>query len=215
MKTIVCYGDSNTWGAIPQPHRGAGGRFAPDVRWPGVMRAALGADYCVLEEGLNGRTTSIDDPVDGRLKNGATYLPVALETHAPVDLVIIKLGTNDLKARFAMPAIDIGFAAGGLVDIVRRSAFGPDGRAPDVLLVAPAPLARLGWLAGMFEGGSAKSRQLAAEYAVTAAERGAHFFDASSVIASSDDDGIHLDAAAHSILGQALAEQVRTILGNP
>jgi len=212
VKTILCYGDSNTWGAVPQPQRGDGGRFAPDVRWPGVMRAALGAGYAVIEEGLNGRTTCIDDPVEGARKNGATFLPVALETHYPLDLVIIKLGTNDLKTRFSMQAIDIGFGAGRLADIALRSPFGLGGNPPMVLLVSPAPLAKLSWFAEMFEGATEKSQRIAAEIEVNARERGAFFFDAGSVIRSSDGDGIHLDPDAHETLGKALAERVRTLL---
>lgn len=212
MKTILCYGDSNTWGAVPQPHRGDGGRFAPDVRWPGVLRTRLGTGHTVIEEGLNGRTTCIADPVEGTYKNGAAYLTVALETHHPLDLVIIKLGTNDLKARFAMQPIDIGFGMGQLADIALKSTFGANGTPPQVLLVAPAPLAKLSWFAEMFEGGTEKSHRLAAEIAVNAREKSVHFFDAGSVIRSSDDDGIHLDAAAHAALGEALAMRVRSIL---
>lgn len=212
MKTILCFGDSNTWGAMPQPKRGDGGRYAPDVRWTGIMRAALGAGYTVIEEGLNGRTTCIDDPVEGTRKNGATFLPVALESHYPLDLVIIMLGTNDLKTRFAMQAIDIGFGAGQLAGITLQSAYGPGGKAPAVLLVSPAPLVKISWFAEMFEGGTEKSRKLAAEIEVNARERGAHFFDAGSVIRSSEGDGIHLDADAHETLGKALTERARSIL---
>ncbi|MBE7201578.1 MAG: hypothetical protein INR70_27760, partial [Parafilimonas terrae] len=74
MKTILAYGDSNTWGAVPQPQRGAGGRFPLAARWPGVLRDRLGAGHWVVEEGLNGRTTCVDDPVEGRHKNGERLL---------------------------------------------------------------------------------------------------------------------------------------------
>jgi len=130
----------------------------------------------------------------------------------PLDLVIIMLGTNDLKARLSMTAGDIADGAGKLADLVRRSTAGPEGLAPEVLLVSPAPLARLTWLTEMFEGGSAKSHKFATEYARVAKAYGVHFFDAGSVISSSDDDGIHLDAGAHKTLGLALAGEVRRIL---
>jgi lysophospholipase L1-like esterase len=211
--TIMAYGDSNTWGAIPQPYRGAGGRFGITQRWTRIMGAALGAGVEIFEEGLNGRTTCLDDPIEGTSRNGETYLPVALATHMPLDLVIIMLGTNDLKARLAMPAGDIADGAGKLVDLVKRSMAGPDGRAPAVLLVAPAPLARLTWLAEMFAGGSEKSRKFAAEYGRVAQVMSVPFFDAGSAIASSDDDGIHLDATAHQALGLAMAGAVRGLPG--
>jgi lysophospholipase L1-like esterase len=212
-RSVLCYGDSNTWGAVPQPYRGAGGRFGVTERWTRVMQAELGASVDVIEEGLNGRTTCVDDPIEGELRNGERYLPVSLITHMPLDLVIVMLGTNDLKARLGMPAGDIADGAGKLADLVRRSDAGPDGAAPQVLLVAPAPLGKLTWLTEMFEGGSEKSRKFAAEYARVAKGFGVPFFNAGTVIASSDDDGIHLDAAAHKALGLALADQVRTLLG--
>ena len=213
MTTILAYGDSNTWGAIPQAERGAGGRFAPAVRWPGVLREQLGPDVWVVEEGLNGRTTCVDDPVEGRHKNGERLLLPLLETHAPLDLVIIKLGTNDLKARLAMQAGDIADGLGMLARIVQTSEAGPGGAPPQVLLVAPAPLARLGWLAEMFAGGSAKSTRLAAEVVRVAAQRGVAFLDAGRAIRSSEVDGIHLDEDAHRRLGYAIAVSVRELLG--
>ena len=69
MKTVLCYGDSNTWGYSPID----GTRYARDVRWPGVLRNELGEGYLVIEEGLNGRTTVWDDPIEG-YKNGNQYL---------------------------------------------------------------------------------------------------------------------------------------------
>lgn len=214
MKTVLVYGDSNSWGAEPQPERGVGGRFAPDVRWPGVLQKALGDGVQVIAEGLNGRTTCVDDPVEGHHKNGARFLQVAIETHMPLDLVIIKLGTNDLKARLSMQAGDIADGAGRLADIVLGSATGPQGRAPRVLLVVPAPISKLGWLKEMFEGGTEKSRKLAGEFARAAAARDVALFDAGSVITSSEVDGIHLDAEAHRILGEALAGRVQSLLAD-
>lgn len=209
--TILAYGDSNTWGAVPQPYRGAGGRFYAE-RWTRVMGAALAGQVDIAEEGLNGRTTCVDDPVEGSVRNGQRHLPLMLLTHFPLDLVIIKLGTNDLKARLSMTAGDIADGAGTLVDLVRRSGAGPDGKSPAVLLVAPAPLSKLTYLSEMFEGGSAKSQKLGAEFARVAKAMKVPLFDAGSVIASSDVDGIHLEAEAHRTLGLALADQVRTIL---
>lgn len=208
MKTVLCYGDSNTWGADP-----AGPiRFALDVRWPGVMRRALGPDYWVIEEGLNGRTTVWDDPIEG-YKNGKEQLIPCLETHRPLDLAIIMLGTNDLKLRFSVPAYDIANGAGVLVDMVQKSAAGSDGGAPQILLLAPPPLATLTGFADMFEGAPAKALKFAAQYARVAQEKGCHFFDTGTVIVSSDLDGIHFEAGEHAKLGRAVAERVKTILG--
>jgi lysophospholipase L1-like esterase len=208
MATVVCYGDSNTWGAMPMSGRIVPQRFSAHERWPGVLGEALGAGHTVIEEGLNGRTTCLDDPVEGAHKNGLKFLPVVLETHAPFDLLIIKLGTNDLKYRLSMQPDDIADGVGLLVDTAKRSISGPGDKPPAILVVSPAPLVELTWLAGMFAGGLEKSRRLGAEMARVAADRDVAFLDAGAVVMSSKVDGIHLDAGEHRKLGSAVAEMV-------
>lgn len=176
------------------------------------MRTELGPDYWVVEEGLGGRTTAFDDPVEGVHKNGRRHLLPCLESHSPLDLVIIMLGTNDLKSRFSLAAHDIALAAGALVDDVLALKKRQQPEAVKVLLVSPAPLARLDLLADMFEGGAEKSRLLAPYFEAEALARGVAYFDAGTVVCSSDVDGIHLDADAQRALGRALAIKVRELI---
>jgi lysophospholipase L1-like esterase len=211
VKSILCYGDSNTWGCIPRTGPGSAGRFPPDQRWPGVLRHELGPGFCVVEEGLNGRTTVWDDGLEPH-RNGRKLLPPALISHKPLDLVIVMLGTNDLKRRFGVSAGEIAEGAGQLVDLVRASDCGPDGGAPQALLVCPAPIGRLDLYAEEIEGGHEKSQQLAARFEAEARSRSCPFLDAGAHIASSDVDGIHLDAEAHAALGRAIAAAVSRIL---
>jgi len=206
MREILCFGDSNTWGYDPSSK----GRFANEVRWTGVLQAALGPGFRVIEEGLNGRTTVWEDPVEGD-KMGKRHLLPCLESQAPLDLVILMLGTNDTKKRYSAPPADIAAGVGVLLDIIAKSAAGRDGKAPQVLLVAPAPLSKLTEFAPMFDGGPEKSRALAALYAEQARARGCAFFDAGSVVRCSDLDGVHFEAAGHRALGEALAREVKKI----
>lgn len=163
MKTVLCYGDSNTWGHDPETRT----RYPPDVRWAGVLADRLGPGYRVIEEGLNGRTTRWDGPMEpGR--NGLTYLRPCVESHQPLHMIVVMLGTNDLNRRFDLSASDIAQCAAGLAE---------------------------------------QARQLAAGW------RHVPFFDAGSVIVSSEKDGIHLDADEHRKLGQALAGEVRRLIG--
>jgi lysophospholipase L1-like esterase len=208
MKVILCYGDSNTWGFDPVTQD----RYPPAVRWTGVLAHELGPGYRVIEEGLSGRTTVWDDPVEGRHKNGESYLLPCLESHQPLDLVVLMLGTNDLKKRFSVSAYDIAASAGVLVSIIQKSAAGIEGRAPQILLAAPAPVGKLTEFAEMFEDALEKSRKLSEHYRRTAAECGCEFLDAGEVIVSSDLDGIHLEAGQHLKLGKAIAQRVREIL---
>lgn len=208
IKSILCYGDSNTWGYNPVTQN----RFAKHERWTGQLSRALGSDYDVIEEGLNGRTTVWDDPIEGH-KNGRDYLIPCLESHQPLDLVIILLGVNDLKKRFSLSAFDVAEGAGVLVQVVQKSSTGRMGRAPQILLLAPPPVGKLTGFAEFFEGAEAKSQKFAEHYRRVATDLGCYFLDTSTVIVSSDLDGIHLERSEHAKLGQALALKVKEIIG--
>ncbi|MDI9594228.1 MAG: SGNH/GDSL hydrolase family protein, partial [Atribacterota bacterium] len=138
VKEILCFGDSLTWGWNPVDR----GRYPFEKRWTGVLQKELGKDYRIIEEGLNGRTTIWDDPIEGE-KNGKKYLIPCLESHLPLDLVIIMLGTNDLKLRFNKSAFDIAAAADSLIQLVQKSRAGRDSQSPKALLVSPPPLGKL------------------------------------------------------------------------
>src|SRR5215216_4593077 len=208
MRTVLCYGDSNTWGYEPA----TGNRFPEDVRWPGVLARELGEGFRVIEEALNGRTTVRDDPVE-EYKNGKDYLRPCLESHAPLDLVIIALGVNDLKARFFASASDAADGAGVLVNIAQRSGAGPDGGSPAVLLVAPPPVGALTELAQMFAGAGEKSKGFSHQYRRVAQKYGCLLLDAGEVVRASDRDGIHLEADEHRKLGEAVAALAKKSVG--
>lgn len=213
MRSVLCYGDSNTWGCAPLVGDEAARRFPEDVRWTGVLRRELGPGWWVVEEGLNGRTTVWEDALEP-YRNGLEYLRPTLLSHQPLDVVVVMLGTNDLKHRFGVSAREIAEGARLLVDAVLASGCGPDGAAPRVLLVCPPPLGRLDELADQFEGGAGKSRELAEHYAAAAQVRSCAFLDAGAHIASSDVDGVHLEADAHARLGKAVASAVLDCVGD-
>ncbi len=208
-RTILCYGDSNTFGTMPMAGLEDDGRFARADRWPQVMAAALGGGVEVIAEGLPGRTTVHDDVVEGPHRNGLSVLPAVLESHRPLDLVIVMLGTNDLKFRFSMTAWDIAASIGRLALAARATATGPGRAGPRVLVVCPPPIEETGCLAPMFQGGAAKSRALAAACRDICARLGLPMLDAGQVISVSPVDGIHYSAEAQHRLGLALADDVR------
>lgn len=207
-RTILLFGDSNTHGTMPMPDLGFGGRFDRDERWAGRLAKIL-PDWDVIAEGHPGRTTVHDDPVEGAHRNGLTVLPALLESHKPLDLVLIMLGTNDLKERFSVNACDIGLSLERLVRVIKASDAGPGGRAPEVLLVAPPPILEVGCLAGMFANGAAKSVALAGEIEAAAKRVGVPFLDAGKVVKVSPVDGIHYDAEANPALASAFAAAIR------
>ncbi len=208
MRSLLLFGDSNTHGTMPMPDLDFEGRFDRDERWAGRL-AKLMPDWEVIAEGHPGRTTVHDDPVEGAHRNGLTVLPTLLESHRPLDLVLVMLGTNDLKQRFSVNACDIGLSLERLVRVIRGSEAGPGGGAPAVLLIAPPPILEVGCLAGMFAGGAAKSHGLAVEIAAAATRLGVPFLDAGEVVKVSPVDGIHYDAAANPALAAAFAAAIR------
>ncbi len=205
--TILCYGDSNTHGTRPLQEGIGLQRFEAADRWPGVLRAALGADWTVIEEGLPGRTTVHDDPVEGMHKNGLRTLRACLESHVPLDLAVLMLGTNDLKTRFSATAADIAASIERLLReiLLCTASFGPS---PRLLLIAPAPIEEVGGLGAILQGGAAKSRALAPLYRAVALRHGASFLDAGAVIRVSPVDGVHFEADQHHLLGAAVAAAI-------
>ncbi len=205
---ILCYGDSNTHGTKPIPQPGTMHRFGPHERWPGVLRDRLGADWTVIEEGLPGRTTVHDDPIEGRHRNGLAYLRPCLESHLPLDLVVLMLGTNDLMVRFSVTAADIAGSVEVLLKEIVACTAGSAGTPPRLLLIAPVPIEEVGFHSAVFEGSAARSRALAPLYAQVAARHGASFLDAGSCVHVSPVDGIHFEADQHHRLGEAVAATI-------
>lgn len=212
MRTILAFGDSNTHGTMPMAGFADRARYARPKRWPDVLAAELGAGFEVIAEGHPGRSTVHDDPIEGGHKAGIGVLKVLLETHRPLDLVIVMLGTNDLKVRFSLTPEDVALGVGRLLQEIAASDCGPGGAAPRALAVAPVPIVETGFLARMYAGGAAKSQALAGEIAAVAGRCGAGFWDAGTVGEVDPDEGIHLTEAAHGAIGRALAGEVRGLL---
>jgi len=212
MRRILCYGDSNTWGTAPMRSDSDVRRHGADVRWPCVAAATLGPDWTLVEEGLGGRTTVHDDPIEGVYKNGRTYLQPCLESHWPLDAVVIMLGTNDLKYKFSLQASDIAAGVGALLAMI-NTLVPPWTKAPKLLLVCPPPAFAAGWLANVFNGADAKARAMAPLYKICADKFGAAFFDAGTVAKCSPIDGVHLDEAGQQAIGRAVAAEVKRLVG--
>jgi len=212
-RTVLCFGDSNTHGTMAMRSNVDRRRFAPDQRWTTIMGAALGTGWSVISEGHPGRTSVFDDPVEGVYKNGMRVLGTLLESHRPLDLVIVMLGTNDLKARFSVPAADIAIGIERLVLEVLKSDAGPKSMAPKVLVAAPVPIVETGFLGEMFAGGAAKSRALGGYLGDMAKRRRAGFVDLGAVAQADPVDGIHLTQPAHVAIGAAMAGAVTRMFG--
>lgn len=210
-RTLLVFGDSNSHGTPPIATRGLYERYPAGTRWPSVAAAALAPEWELVDEALPGRTTQFDDPVMGAHMNGRTGLRIALQSHGPLDLLAIMLGTNDAKKRFAATPELITAGIAGLVDLATSDEYQIRHGGFSVLVICPPPLREAGLLAGEFQDGAAVSQALAPMLEDYCARRGVAFFDAGTVIAVSELDGVHFAPEAHVALGQAVAAAVRAL----
>ena len=204
---ILCFGDSNTWGYSPSE----GTRYPVDVRWTGVLQSMLGDGYWIIEEGLNGRTTDVDDP-DTPGRNGLIYLHPCLNTHNPIDIIIFLLGTNDTKQKFARSPKRIAEGLRSLLDEIGMTSYDRVGKSPQVIIVSP-PLVddNIEKAREEFVDASHKSQGLSRQYYQLAREYGARFLDLAHLISPSKNDGVHLEPADHRIIAENLMERILPI----
>ena len=208
MKHILCFGDSNTWGYSPVD----GTRYPLDIRWTGVLQKSLGADYRVIEEGLNGRTTFINEGgEDARpFRSGSDVLPFLLESHRPLDLVTIMLGTNDLKVEFDLSVEEIAQGDKDLCEMVINSEYLAE-NPPQILLISPTLIGStiMPDEEEFFEQAREKSLQFANHYEKVASGLGVHFLDAAKIVTASEGEGVHWDADQHVKFGEELSARIR------
>ena len=211
MKNILCFGDSNTWGYSPQD----GSRFPPNVRWTGTLQKTLGIDYNIIEEGLNGRTTFINEEgEDARpFRSGSDVFSMILESHRPLDLVTIMLGTNDLKLEFNLSVEEIAQGVKELCEIVLSSEYLID-NPPKLLLISPIHIGSTIQpdQEEFFEQAREKSYRFSEHYQRVAEELGIHFLDAAKIVSPSDGEGVHWDADQHIKFGKELSNLIRQLI---
>lgn len=197
-----------TWGKNPANQN----RMSPDDRWTGVLDKELGDDYSVIEEGLPGRTTVWDDPLHGVYKNGLNYLIPCLDSHRPLDLCILQLGTNDLKKRFSLSSQEIARGISVLIEVIHNSGTGPGGLKPKILLIAPPLITTHLSYSDEFRNSYNKSIKLPDLYAKVAVEYKCEFLDTSKLILVSELDGVHPDISQHLKLGKIISKRVKEII---
>ncbi|MDF2613043.1 MAG: hypothetical protein K0S71_829 [Clostridia bacterium] len=211
MKNILCYGDSNTFGYNPEN----GERFGITERWTCLLQNILGDNYRIIEEGLGGRTTVFNDDIMP-FRSGRDYLLPCIQSHQPLDLVVVMLGTNDLKVLFSPTAFDISRGMEELVKILKNPYNWDFMNIPKILIVSPihvAPSVLIGWLGEHFGSASIElSRNLANHYEKIASSYAIEFLDAAKYASASDLDGIHLDAVGHRNLADALSRKIKDII---
>ena len=205
MKTVLCYGDSNTYGYMP----GTGNRYPKEQRWTGVLEKLLGSDYEIVEEGLNGRTMAFPRP-GAPWKNGLDTIKPLIVSHKPVDILVIMLGTNDCGTDVEASLDDLKEAARSLVRAAKEVSLDYQGFIPKILLAAPAPISpefRSSPFSDKLDEESVKkSCQIARLQQEVAEEEGLLFMDAGKFVKVAEPDSEHLTKEGHEILGKEIAK---------
>ncbi|MEO8401036.1 MAG: SGNH/GDSL hydrolase family protein [Gammaproteobacteria bacterium] len=207
IKSILCYGDSLTWGYDPETIN----RYPFEQRWTGFLQHQLGLNYRIIEEGLNGRSTAFDDPFVAD-RNGSNTLPLLLESHAPLDLIILLLGTNDLKEYIKGSAKLAAIGCSKLVRLIMASQTNLAAKSPNILLLSPPIITKpLNFMATIFDGAEKESKKFAEHYRNIADFFKINFLDTSQFIQPSRTDGVHLDVNNNKLLAEKVAIEVEKI----
>lgn len=212
---VLCYGDSNTNGTKPD----RSGRFAANERWTGLLQKQLGDDYYIIEEGLGGRTTDLEhyNP-DKPSRNGLVYFKACIDSHMPLDIIIIMLGTNDLKTIYNRSTEDVAQALKQYPEYTDKYCSDRNLKRPRIILVSPAYMNEKAPKfvesmpkPGVYDEISAeKSKQFAAPIKRTAEAANCEFFDAAPVTKTGD-DGCHLDGQSHENLADSFTKKITEV----
>lgn len=206
---ILCFGDSNTWGRSGSN----ASRYPANQRWTGLLQKKLGDAYEILEEGLCSRTTDIDDP-DPNFpnRNGLEYLRPCLESQYPTDIVILWLGTNDLKTKFKRTAQDISNSISKLVRTIQEVGHTQNNKVPKIIVISPPLIKQEALKKGsQFSGSGEVSKQLASMLEHVSKDCGTAFLDLTKHVDPGEADGVHLELESHPIVAEKFAEIIRSL----
>lgn len=204
-KRILVYGDSIPWGLIPATKFE---RYPQNKRWPGVLQEKLGSNYHIIEECLCARTLDSDDPRPGfEGRNGLSFLPTVLDSHYPLDMIIVSLGLNELKSIYPWTGNDVAKKMKTMLE-------GIQGRNPnfhetdtEIVLLSQPFVKSTGFWGELWDGAEEKSKELFSKYEDLAREMNITFVDLSDV-SPDEKDGVHLDAKEHKKIANKLFEYI-------
>lgn len=209
-KRILCYGDSNTWGRSGN----SVDRYPSNIRWTGLLQEKLGETHEIIEEGLRSRTTDFeDDDPDFPGRNGLAYLRPCIESHNPLDLVILWLGTNDLKSRFKRSPREIGDSIRKLISVIQENAYDRQSMPSKILLISPPLVLEVSLGSGnQFDGAGPKSRDVGNVLKRIASDANCEFLDLAPIVQPGDFDGVHLEPESHKTVADRMFEFIKEIL---
>lgn len=202
MKKVLCFGDSNTFGFIPE----SGKRYDKHTRWCGILAATK--KFEIIEAGCNNRTAYSDNPA-GFQQTGYKVLPTLLT--GDLDCVILNIGINDLQKIYTTTQDDIKNGIKNLIKIVKETV--PTAK---ILLISPAVLTQNifnGYFATLFDETSIeKSKMLGTLYKQISSEENCAFLDLNEYTRVSALDGLHYEPEGHQKAAAAVLAKLDELL---
>lgn len=208
MYRILCYGDSNTWGYRPI----ISNRYEEGVRWTSIVQNILGDNYKIIEEGLCGRTTIFNDPITPN-RSGKEMLLGVLDSQSPLDVIVLMLGTNDLKRRFNLTAFDISNGIKQLLDLIKNHYQNYQVKRPEIILLCPPEIGENLELTDSSlyfskEHSLKESKNLAKFYKPIAESYNCTFVNANDITEVSEDDCVHFSEKGHKMFAEGIASYI-------
>ncbi|NTW45428.1 MAG: hydrolase [Candidatus Moranbacteria bacterium] len=207
-KRILCFGDSNTWGYVPGTDHE---RYPSDIRWPGALQSMLGSRVEIIEEGLNSRGILKGDSRPGKEgRSSLEYIIPCLDSHDPIDVVIVFLGTNELKFEFGLSSREIGENLRTFLTAVTTHQSQNGVSKPAVIVIVPPRIDEETDYCrahDKYKGASEKSTDLRLVYRQVVDEVGVRFLDAQDSLKTGT-DGVHLLSESHRLLAEQLAKMI-------
>jgi len=208
MKRILVYGDSIPWGLIPATKFE---RYDYDMRWPGILQSKLGKDYQIIEECLCARTIDSDDIRPGfEGRNGTTYLPTCLDTHYPLDIILLSLGLNEVKSIYDWTPLQVAEKMGRMIELIQNRKPNFHNSNSRIILLSQPTVSNTGFWGDLWVGSSEKSQALYKEYEELAKKTGIDFVDLSEV-KPDEKDGVHINDAGHALTAEIVAKFIKQL----
>ena len=196
MKTILFYGDSNTYGYDPRSF--FGDRFSREIRWTSRLAAAAEKDWKVFAEGLNGREIP-----SGKyeLQHVYSLLQGGIQG-TPPDWFAVMLGTNDLFSTYPDFSADhVSKKMARFLDQIREAA-------PNIslLLMAPPLIGRENASSLEEQLLYRESLQLGVLYEELVLQRALAFVNTAEWSIPMGFDGVHFSEEGHRIFADRMLE---------
>lgn len=199
MDTIVCFGDSNTFGFNPQN----GSRYSATQRWSGILKEKLKNHFNVIEAGCNNRTCYSVNQESEEL-TGFKSLPKYINEQTKY--LILAVGLNDLQKFYTSSNDEIQNGITNLINISKN--INPE---IEIIIFAPSRINKNilnSYFSLLFNKDAIeKSIIMNKIYKEVAKENDYFCLDLDEIVNTSEIDGLHYLEADHEKIAETIFDR--------